>query len=157
MIALAGNKADLASSRMVEYEEAKQYADENGLLFMETSAKTALNVNEIFLAIGETGVKERGIRKKGLKILKLLESFQTRNIILNSKATLIQLINLSLILQLKNYRRMRAVRIKDRTRAGDWNRMNKLNSPAIAASDVLILLVSNKTDGNLMILRKRKY
>lgn len=38
---------------MVEYEEAKQYADENGLLFMETSAKTALNVNEIFLAIGE--------------------------------------------------------------------------------------------------------
>lgn len=53
MIALAGNKADLANSRMVEYEEAKQYADENGLLFMETSAKTALNVNEIFLAIGE--------------------------------------------------------------------------------------------------------
>jgi len=28
------------------------YADENGLLFMETSAKTALNVNETFLAIG---------------------------------------------------------------------------------------------------------
>lgn len=55
VIALAGNKADLASSRMVEYEEAKQYADENGLLFMETSAKTALNVNEIFLAIGEWG------------------------------------------------------------------------------------------------------
>lgn len=68
-----------------------------------------------------------------------------------------QFINLSLLLQLKNYRRTRAVRIKDRTRAGDWNRMNKLNSPAIAASDVLILLVSNKTDGILMILRKRKY
>lgn len=57
---MAGNKADLASSRMVEYEEAKQYADENGLLFMETSAKTALNVNEIFLAIGEWhGARER--------------------------------------------------------------------------------------------------
>lgn len=64
MIALAGNKADLASSRMVEYEEAKQYADENGLLFMETSAKTALNVNEIFLAIGETGVKDGENRMK---------------------------------------------------------------------------------------------
>jgi hypothetical protein len=36
----------------VDYEEAKQYAEENGLLFMETSAKTAVNVNEIFLAIG---------------------------------------------------------------------------------------------------------
>lgn len=29
------------------------YADENSLLFMETSAKTAMNVNDIFLAIGE--------------------------------------------------------------------------------------------------------
>lgn len=53
MIALAGNKADLANSRVVDYEEAKQYADDNGLLFMETSAKTAVNVNDIFLAIGE--------------------------------------------------------------------------------------------------------
>ena len=36
---------------MVEYEEAAAYAEENGLLFMETSAKNANNVNEIFLAI----------------------------------------------------------------------------------------------------------
>lgn len=33
-------------------QEAQAYADENGLLFMETSAKTANNVNEIFMAIG---------------------------------------------------------------------------------------------------------
>lgn len=52
MIALAGNKADLANKRSVELEEAQAYAEENGLLFMETSAKTAKNVNEIFLAIG---------------------------------------------------------------------------------------------------------
>lgn len=51
VIALAGNKSDLANRRAVEYEEANGYAEENGLLFMETSAKNANNVNEIFLAI----------------------------------------------------------------------------------------------------------
>lgn len=52
VIALAGNKADLSQSRVVEHDEAKQYAEDNGLLFLETSAKTAMNVNDIFLAIG---------------------------------------------------------------------------------------------------------
>lgn len=52
VIALAGNKGDLSNLRLVEFEEAKHYAEENGLLFMETSAKTGMNVNEIFLAIG---------------------------------------------------------------------------------------------------------
>ena len=51
VIALAGNKADLAAKRQIEVVDAQAYADENGLIFMETSAKTAVNVNDIFMAI----------------------------------------------------------------------------------------------------------
>ncbi|EDQ84373.1 uncharacterized protein MONBRDRAFT_34712 [Monosiga brevicollis MX1] len=53
VIALAGNKADLASKQQVDTNEARAYAEENGLLFMETSAKNAMNVTEIFMAIAK--------------------------------------------------------------------------------------------------------
>jgi small GTP-binding protein len=39
VIALAGNKLDLEEQRKVEVEEAKQYADENNVMFIENSAK----------------------------------------------------------------------------------------------------------------------
>ena len=53
MIALAGNKCDLASKRKVESTEASEYAKDNGLFFMETSAKTAYNVEQAFLKTAE--------------------------------------------------------------------------------------------------------
>jgi len=49
VIFLIGNKSDLEAQRDVTYEEAKQFADENGLMFVEASAKTGENVEDAFL------------------------------------------------------------------------------------------------------------
>ena len=43
-----------ASARKVSTKEAKTYADEESLLFFETSAKTGYNVAEVFTAIANT-------------------------------------------------------------------------------------------------------
>ncbi|KAK9379049.1 ras family-domain-containing protein [Kockiozyma suomiensis] len=62
VIALVGNKLDLCNDgsegedaeddrRKVSTEEGKKFAEEEGLLFFETSAKTAANVEEVFLSI----------------------------------------------------------------------------------------------------------
>lgn len=48
-ILLIGNKADLADKRAVPEAEGRRFAEEHGLPFIETSAKTALNVEEAFL------------------------------------------------------------------------------------------------------------
>ena len=63
-VILIGNKKDLEDKRQVSYEEGEAFAKENGLMFLETSAKTAYNVVESFNLsaqcilnnIGKTGI-----------------------------------------------------------------------------------------------------
>ena len=57
VIALAGNKSDLGTRRTVEYEEANAYAEENGLLFMETSAKVKLNNVLVYQLVNKSAFK----------------------------------------------------------------------------------------------------
>lgn len=53
VIALVGNKVDLEEERQVDQEDAKSYAEESGLLYFEASAKTNVNVTEIFDAVAD--------------------------------------------------------------------------------------------------------
>ena len=56
VIALCGNKLDLSARRQVSQEEAKKYAEEEGLMWGETSAKTGEGVSDIFTSIGAYGM-----------------------------------------------------------------------------------------------------
>ena len=42
---LVGNKCDLEERRAVSSQEGAKFASDNGLLFVETSAKTAMNIS----------------------------------------------------------------------------------------------------------------
>lgn len=50
---LVGNKCDLVAERKVKFETAKEFADANNLLFLETSAKTATRVEESFIKMAQ--------------------------------------------------------------------------------------------------------
>ncbi|KAI8141520.1 rab11 protein [Fennellomyces sp. T-0311] len=51
---LVGNKSDLSDERAVAHDEALQYAEKNGLMFMETSALDRTNVDKAFESLVHT-------------------------------------------------------------------------------------------------------
>eukprot|EP00768_Dysnectes_brevis_P001450 gnl/Dysnectes_brevis/1373_a1544_3420.p1 GENE.gnl/Dysnectes_brevis/1373_a1544_3420~~gnl/Dysnectes_brevis/1373_a1544_3420.p1 ORF type:complete len:193 (+),score=30.92 gnl/Dysnectes_brevis/1373_a1544_3420:50-628(+) len=68
VIALAGNKSDLSDRRAITFNEAREYAVSNGLLFFETSAKLSTNVVEMFTAIAKNLPKVAGIDADDLSV-----------------------------------------------------------------------------------------
>ncbi|KAM9522643.1 ras-related protein Rab-22A [Oncorhynchus nerka] len=53
VVAIAGNKCDLSDAREVSEKDAKDYADSIHAIFVETSAKNAININEVFIEISQ--------------------------------------------------------------------------------------------------------
>uniref|UniRef100_A0ABM5FMS3 Ras-related protein Rab-37 isoform X5 n=1 Tax=Pogona vitticeps TaxID=103695 RepID=A0ABM5FMS3_9SAUR len=62
VIMLLGNKADVSSERAVRTEDGESLAREYGVPFMETSAKTGMNVELAFLAIAKE-LKQRAVNQ----------------------------------------------------------------------------------------------
>jgi len=56
---LIGNKADLIDEKQVSEETAQKFADKLGIPFLETSAKTAANVDSAFLTMAKELIKTR--------------------------------------------------------------------------------------------------
>ena len=54
---LVGNKCDMENERKVTTEQGKEFADQYGMKFIETSAKNSTNVNEAFIAMTKEVMK----------------------------------------------------------------------------------------------------
>ncbi|XP_063077574.1 ras-related protein Rab-37-like isoform X1 [Engraulis encrasicolus] len=63
VIMLLGNKADMAAERVIKHEDGEKLAKEYGVPFMETSAKTGLNVELAFNAIAKE-LKHRSVQQQ---------------------------------------------------------------------------------------------
>merc|ERR1719188_1001794 len=53
VIVLVGNKTDLVDRRQVSTEEGEEKAKENGVMFIETSAKMGYNIKALFRQLAQ--------------------------------------------------------------------------------------------------------
>lgn len=70
---LVGNKCDLSTKKVVDYTAAKEFADQMGIPFLETSAKNSTNVEQAFLTMaseikGRMGPTAGGDSRSNVKI-----------------------------------------------------------------------------------------
>ena len=54
VIILVGNKSDMDDEREVTFMEATRFAQENNLIFLETSAKSGEGIEEVFMKCSRT-------------------------------------------------------------------------------------------------------
>ena len=69
VVILVGNKCDLEDQRQVTKNEAEQYAMDNKLLYIETSAKTGHNIQQLFAMMAEAMLERLDLNWKESKAL----------------------------------------------------------------------------------------
>lgn len=68
VMALVANKCDLETRREVMNEDGEKFSDENGMFFMEISAKTAFNINELFFETAKRLTKVSPAQQSGMNL-----------------------------------------------------------------------------------------
>ena len=61
VVVLVGNKTDLAEDRVVSEAEGQEFASSQGMLYVETSAKTAANTSELFESVARQIAKSNSV------------------------------------------------------------------------------------------------
>ncbi|XP_041020440.1 ras-related protein RHN1-like [Juglans microcarpa x Juglans regia] len=69
VMALVANKYDLDAKREVKTEDWEKFSQENGMFFIETSAKTAHNTDELFHEIGKRLARAAPSKRGGMNLL----------------------------------------------------------------------------------------
>ena len=66
-LVVVGNKVDLESQRQISYEDGEKYSNSIGASFIETSAKTPINISELFIKIAKLPIKTSETENETIK------------------------------------------------------------------------------------------
>ena len=78
-ILLLGNNCDLEDKREVSYQEGKDFALKNNLLFLEASAKNNINIKEAFELLVEELINSTSNEEKTKKLEKTIHLSSEKN------------------------------------------------------------------------------
>ena len=63
VFAVAGNKCDLFSDEKITEKEGREFANEIGAVFFQTSPLSNINVSELFKEVGKVYLQKNGLDK----------------------------------------------------------------------------------------------